>query len=277
MSSSSPASSSSPSRVGGFLAYDQVLRGDNVAPLALPSAAPGAGRLDRDSRHRRSGDPTAAPSAGAAASVAGSGATVTSPARGRWPTAARRATGSASSSPTCPPNPMPSGGRRCVRLDHGQWRAADGAQLTAELTVDTTSITSDKTQRDNRLRSEGLQTDQFPTATFMITQPVDIPAAAIERHGADVTLVGDLTLHGVTKSVEIPAQARLVDGQIQVAGSMPSRWPTTRSQPPTSVASSSRSPTRAPSSSSRSRQGLAGAGQPGRRHPATLWGRAYFV
>lgn len=28
--------------VGGYLAYDQVLRGDDVAPLALPSAAPSA-------------------------------------------------------------------------------------------------------------------------------------------------------------------------------------------------------------------------------------------
>ena len=37
----------------------------------------------------------------------------------------------------------------------------------------------------------------------------------------DVTLSGDLTLHGVTKSVQIPAQAQLVDGQIQVAGSLP--------------------------------------------------------
>ena len=36
---------------------------------------------------------------------------------------------------------------------------------------------------------------------------------------SDLTLVGDLTLHGVTKRVEIPAQAQLVDGVISVAGS----------------------------------------------------------
>jgi polyisoprenoid-binding protein YceI len=70
------------------------------------------------------------------------------------------------------------------------------------------------------MRSEGLQTDQFPTATFVITAPVGIPAAALTGSATDVTLVGDLTLHGVTKSVEIPAQAQLVDGQIQVAGSL---------------------------------------------------------
>jgi hypothetical protein len=54
----------------------------------------------------------------------------------------------------------------------------------------------------------------------VITAPVDIPAAALTGSATDVTLVGDLTLHGVTRSVEIPAQAQLVDGQIQVAGSL---------------------------------------------------------
>ena len=94
-------------------------------------------------------------------------------------------------------------------------------QLTrGSLTVDTTSIASDESRRDDRLRSEGLETDEFPTATFTLTEPVEVPAAAVEGTAADITLVGDLTLHGVTKSVEIPAQARLADGQIQVQGSI---------------------------------------------------------
>ncbi len=97
----------------------------------------------------------------------------------------------------------------------------DGARLTAgTLMVDTTTIQSDEGRRDNRLRSEGLQTDQFPTATFTVTQPVDVPAAALSGTATDITLVGDLTLHGVTKSVEIPAQALLTDGAVQVAGSL---------------------------------------------------------
>ena len=99
--------------------------------------------------------------------------------------------------------------------------AGDGAQLTAgDIAIDTTTIASDESRRDNRMRSEGLQTDQFPTATFTLTQPVDVPAAAVAGTATDVTLVGDLTLHGVTKSVEIPAQAVLANGQIQVAGSL---------------------------------------------------------
>jgi polyisoprenoid-binding protein YceI len=70
------------------------------------------------------------------------------------------------------------------------------------------------------MRDEGLQTDAFPTATFTVTGPIDIPAAALAGTATDITLVGDLTLHGVTKAVEIPAQAQLTDGQVKVAGSL---------------------------------------------------------
>src|SRR5207247_9977131 len=90
----------------------------------------------------------------------------------------------------------------------------------AELTVDTTSMSPDKSQRANRLRSEGLQTDTYPTATFKLTQPVAIPAGALSGTATDVTLTGDLTLHGVTKSVQIPAKAQLVNGTVSVAGSL---------------------------------------------------------
>ena len=100
-------------------------------------------------------------------------------------------------------------------------QSGDAATLTAgSLTVDTTTIQSDEGRRDNRLRNEGLQTDQYPTATFVVTQPVDVPAAALSGTATDLTLTGDLTLHGVTKSVEIPAQAQLTDGKMQVAGAL---------------------------------------------------------
>ncbi len=74
--------------------------------------------------------------------------------------------------------------------------------------------------RDNRLRTEGLQTDTFKDASFTLTKPVEIPAAALAGTATKLTLTGDLTLHGVTKSVAIPAEARLVDGEIQVLGSL---------------------------------------------------------
>ncbi|MEX2184141.1 MAG: YceI family protein, partial [Chloroflexota bacterium] len=68
--------------------------------------------------------------------------------------------------------------------------------------------------------SEGLETDRFPTATFEVTAPMGIPAAAMEGSPTDLTLTGDLTLHGVTRSVQIPVQVQLADGRIRVAGSL---------------------------------------------------------
>ncbi len=88
--------------------------------------------------------------------------------------------------------------------------SGDKVQVTAAtIDVDTTTIASDKTQRDNRLRNEGLQTDSFPTASFKLTAPLDVPAEALTGAVVDVTLHGDLTLHGVTKTVDIPAKAQL--------------------------------------------------------------------
>jgi polyisoprenoid-binding protein YceI len=97
----------------------------------------------------------------------------------------------------------------------------DALQVTqATFEVDVTTLTSDDGRRDNRIRSIGLESSSFPTATFELTAPVDVPGDALAGATVDVTLVGDLAIHGVTKTVTIPAQVRLVDGDIEVVGSL---------------------------------------------------------
>lgn len=198
--------------VGALVLYDQVLRGDNAAPLALPtaSAAPGDSASPATSpQPAASSDP--APTA-AGGDVAGTW-TVGSDSQAGYRVREELAGIGAESDAV----------GRTDQVTGSITLETNGAAVTltaGDLTVDTTSITSDESRRDNRLRTDGMQTDMFPTATFTLTQPVDIPAAAIGGAPADLTLVGDLTLHGVTKAVEIPAQAQLVDGTIQVAGSV---------------------------------------------------------
>jgi polyisoprenoid-binding protein YceI len=195
--------------VGGYVAYDQVLSGDSIAPLALPSSAPEAAATDAT--------PSAATaSAEPAADFDGDAAgtwSVTGDSQAGYRVRERLASLSAESDAV----------GRTSDVSGSITLESDGTitTLTAgTLTVDTTTIASDEDRRDNRLRTEGLQTDTYPTATFTISEPVEIPASAIEGTAADVTLVGDLELHGVTKSVAIPAQAQLVNGTIQVAGSI---------------------------------------------------------
>lgn len=196
--------------IGGYIAYDQVLSGDSVAPLALATPAPEAS----------SGGPAASAETGSSEAPAASfdgdvGGTwnVTEGSLAGYRVRERLANLDAESDAVG----RTSGVTGSITIE------SDGTTTTlteATLTVDTTTIASDEDRRDDRLRTEGLQTDQFPTSTFTLAEPVEIPSAAVEGTASDVTLVGDLTLHGVTKSVAIPAQAQLVDGAIQVAGSI---------------------------------------------------------
>lgn len=200
--------------IGAYVAYDQVLSGDSVAPLALPSSSPALA-----AEPSASADATADPS-GASADPGGSS---DGDVAGTWTVAANSVAGyrvrerlaSLSAESDAVGRTSDVTGSMTVESDGTTTRLTGGT-----LTVDTTTIMSDEDRRDNRLRTEGLQTDSFPTASFTITGPVEIPAAAVAGTASDIALTGDLTLHGVTKSVSIPAQAQLVDVTIQVAGSI---------------------------------------------------------
>ncbi len=196
--------------VGGYIAYDQVLSGDSVAPLTLPSGEPEA----------TSADPTASTSTSAAASTASG---TEGDLAGTWTVGGDSQAGYRVREQLASLSAESDAVGRTSDVTGSITLESDGSTTTlvaGSLTVDTTTIASDEDRRDNRLRTEGLQTDTYPTATFTITEPVEIPTSAVEGTATDLTLAGDLELHGVTKRVSIPAQARLVDGTIQVAGSI---------------------------------------------------------
>lgn len=212
--------------VGGYLAYDTFLRGDDVDPLALPSSSPAAVASDAPT----TADPGASGASGGAsggpadpAPTAGDGTATDGDLVGTWTAVEGSEAGYRvrEQLANLPAESDAVGRTTDVSGSITLVAAGDGARLASgSITVDTTTIASDERRRDDRMRSEGLQTDQFPTAVFTITEAVDLPASALAGAATDVTLVGDLTLHGVTRSVEIPARAQLADGQIQVAGSL---------------------------------------------------------
>jgi polyisoprenoid-binding protein YceI len=98
----------------------------------------------------------------------------------------------------------------------------DGTQVTAvDFTVDVASIKSDESRRDSQFRGRVMSADEFPTATFALTQPIELRVTPTD--GAEVTAqaTGDLMLRGVTNSVTFDVTAKQDNGLIGVQGSIP--------------------------------------------------------
>ena len=96
----------------------------------------------------------------------------------------------------------------------------DGTTVSvAEFEVDLTTITTNESRRDSRVQ-DALETSEFPTATFALTEPLELGDEAASGEPVSVSAVGDLTIHGVTQSVEFPMEAQLVDGTVVLVGSI---------------------------------------------------------
>jgi polyisoprenoid-binding protein YceI len=96
----------------------------------------------------------------------------------------------------------------------------DGAAITTvEIEADMTALQSDDDRRDRTLRNQSIETASFPTASFVLTQPIALDVAPEEGVPIAVTAVGELTLHGVTRAIEIPLEGQLTSGAVVVVGS----------------------------------------------------------
>ena len=79
--------------------------------------------------------------------------------------------------------------------------AQDIAKSSASVTIQATSITTDNDRRDNHLRgTDFFDVEKFPVLTFSGSK-------AVEK-GMGLAMVGDFTMHGVTKKIELPFQIK---------------------------------------------------------------------
>jgi polyisoprenoid-binding protein YceI len=94
-----------------------------------------------------------------------------------------------------------------------------GDRLTEALIVaDLEQLKSDSSRRDDTQRDSGLEIDRFPTATFRLTAPVVLDAGTAPGQPVAVTADGELTLHGVTRPVQLVLQAQREGDTLVVAG-----------------------------------------------------------
>ena len=98
----------------------------------------------------------------------------------------------------------------------------DGEQVTeGSFTVDMTTVTSDESRRDDQFNGRIMETSTYPTATFELTEPIDLGAIPADGGQQTYSATGKLTLHGVTNAVTFDVQAQRSASTFQVAGSIP--------------------------------------------------------
>lgn len=87
---------------------------------------------------------------------------------------------------------------------------ANNAPLTcSRFDVDLRTLVSDDSRRDNKLYDETLETGEYPLGTFILTSVEGLDGGLVDGQEATVMLLGNLTLHGVTKQVAWSATVTL--------------------------------------------------------------------
>jgi polyisoprenoid-binding protein YceI len=91
--------------------------------------------------------------------------------------------------------------------------ATPGAS-TVEITIDMGSLDTANALRNREMKELYLETKKFPTCSFK-SASVAAPASIAPNTPADIKVIGDFTLHGITKRLTIPVRVVLIpDGRI---------------------------------------------------------------
>jgi polyisoprenoid-binding protein YceI len=83
----------------------------------------------------------------------------------------------------------------------------DGTPLAcSNFAVDMRTMETDESRRDNYLRENTLESDTYPFATFVVASVEGVDGPLVEGEATTLQLTGDLTIHGVTKTVTWEAE-----------------------------------------------------------------------
>jgi len=96
-------------------------------------------------------------------------------------------------------------------------------------------LESDDNRRDQTLQNRGLETASYPTATFTLTEPIDLGGDLVDGAIYSVLATGELTLHGVTQPVEIGLEAQYSGGSLVIVGSLDIELADYEISPPTTA------------------------------------------
>jgi polyisoprenoid-binding protein YceI len=104
-------------------------------------------------------------------------------------------------------------------------KSTSGVTVTqASFGVDVSTLKSDRSMRDEKIRTIGLESNRYPTATFVLSSPIALPASALTGQAVHVSATGRLMIHGTTKTETIPLAIRASAAEVESVGSITFPW-----------------------------------------------------
>ena len=103
----------------------------------------------------------------------------------------------------------------------GQATISGSVVEEATITVDMTSLTTDKKVRDQNMKTKLFEVTKFPESTFTLTKPADLSSVPDDASPATIPLTGDLTIHGETQEVTTDFQVVRDGDTIILGGDIP--------------------------------------------------------
>lgn len=107
-----------------------------------------------------------------------------------------------------------------------------GLLESGTITVQTGSLKTDQSRRDDWLQDNALEKKKFPTATFVATSISGLPASYTPGSELSFDLNGDLTVRDVTKSVTFAVTAVLSGDTLTGKATLPTRMTDYGIEPP---------------------------------------------
>ena len=103
----------------------------------------------------------------------------------------------------------------------GTMEVAGDTVESVRIEADLTRLTSDESRRDNAIRQRGLESERYPTATLELAEPIKLAEAPAEGEEVRGQGKGRLSVHGVTRDVDLDLRGRWSGSTIQVVGQLP--------------------------------------------------------
>ena len=99
----------------------------------------------------------------------------------------------------------------------GTLEIAGATVVSAVVDVDLTTLVSDRPQRDGLVR-RALDTSQFPSARFELTEPVSFDVLPAAGESVTASVAGTFSVHGASRPVMITVEATWIEGVVIVGG-----------------------------------------------------------